>query len=255
MLDDFEELDAPGTAGARSLTPIDREPDVALAADELGVRVARASAPVPEAAQETRFTANGFSLDQILADRPDVYQAYFTQFYGAANDRNSEAWIGRVGGDTPQDYANYWYETYGRFEGYAPAGAEAEFEPLDIARLLRERPDVFQAYFTEYYGPHNDQRSSAWLNRVGGESVEDYARYWYVHYGRAEGYSQASSQAAGPGPVSEDGAPSPPSAPDPGYRQEDPSLDPWNHPALYPGATPPDPTEVGQGFPPPDPFG
>jgi len=191
-----------------------------------------------------RTTAGGLDLDQILKDRPDVFQAYWTEFYGAANDRNSTAWDDRIGGETPQDYANYWYEKYGRFEGYTQAG-HAPAEDIDLDRLLRERPDVFQAYFTEYYGDHNDRHSSAWADRVGGVTVQDYARYWYDHYGRHEGYSQRAPAAPG--------EPDPPAQPDPDYHLEDPSLDPWNHPVLYPDAVPPE--SVGQSPPPPDPFG
>lgn len=66
------------------------------------------------------MTADGIPLSQILSDRPDVFRAFFTEYYGANNDRHSSAWVDRVGGETVEDYANYWYERHGRWEGYAP---------------------------------------------------------------------------------------------------------------------------------------
>lgn len=129
------------------------------------------------------------------------------------------------------------------------AAAAAPAEDLDVGRLLRDRPDVFQAFFTEYYGPNNDRHSSAWLDRVGGETVQDYARYWYDHYGRAEGYSQAE------GGTVADAPPAEPATPEPGYRNEDPSLDPWNHPALYGDSWRDWWQPSGGSPPPPDPFG
>lgn len=137
-----------------------------------------------------RTTADGVSLAKILRDRPDVFQAFFTEFYGANNDHHSSAWIKRVGGTTPEDYANYWYETYGKHGEYAGAPARAPAEAIDYDRLLRDRPDVFQAAFTEYYGPNNDRNSHAWVDRVGGTTPQHYAKYWYETYGKAEGYTQ-----------------------------------------------------------------
>ena len=57
-----------------------------------------------------RTTADGIELAQILRDRPDVFRAFFTEYYGRNNDHNSDAWFKRVGGASPEDYANYWYE-------------------------------------------------------------------------------------------------------------------------------------------------
>jgi len=192
---------------------------------------------------------------QILRDRPDVLAGFYAEFYGPNNDRNSPAWTDRVGGETPQDYARYWYETYGRAEGYvagsganaAPAeGAEAPLgrttlDGVPIAKILADRPDVFQAFFTEFYGPNNDRHSDAWAERVGGVTVEDYAEYWYNAHGRVEGYTPSAPQAAPPGPESTPDPPleqGPPSEP---LRVEDPSLDPWNHPAIFPDWQPPYP--------------
>ncbi|MCA2510500.1 MAG: hypothetical protein IM561_08970 [Microcystis sp. M60BS1] len=66
-----------------------------------------------------RLTSNGFDLTQLMRDRPDVYRAFFTEYNNPrSNDKNSTAWINRVGGNDPYSYANYWYNTYGRNEGY-----------------------------------------------------------------------------------------------------------------------------------------
>lgn len=184
-----------------------------------------------------------------------MFAAYYSEFYGASNDRHSSAWLDRVGGESAVDYARYWYEAHGRYEGYtqASAGAAAPVEGvgdpvpgrttidgIPLSRILSDRPDVFQAYFTEYYGANNDRNSDAWVQRVGGATVEDYANYWYNAHGRMEGYAPSGLGS--------------PAAPDPGgaldpidgddrepLRVEDPSLDPWNHPAIYPDWQPPYP--------------
>lgn len=134
-------------------------------------------------------SADDLDVEQLLKDRPDVFAAFYRDFYGPNNDRNSSAWVDRVGGETVQDYARYWYEKYGKWEGYAQT-ERAAAENISIERLLQDRPDVFRAYFTEYYGPNNDRNSSAWVDRVGGETLHDYAKYWYRTYGKAEGYTQ-----------------------------------------------------------------
>ncbi|WP_197424594.1 hypothetical protein, partial [Phenylobacterium sp. CCH12-B4] len=192
---------------------------------------------------------------QILRDRPDVYAGFYRDFYGPNNDRNSPAWVDRVGGETPEDYARYWYEAHGRFEGYTPGsglqGAPVEgadeapagrttIDGIPLSKILSDRPDVFQAFFTEYYGPNNDRNSDAWVQRVGGSTVEDYANYWYNAHGKVGGYVPSGSGAA------RDPAPDPVAAPggDGGLAPlpaEDPSLDPWNHPAIYPDWQPPYP--------------
>lgn len=199
---------------------------------------------------------------QILRDRPDVYAAFYLEFYGANNDRNSPAWVERVGGETPEDYARYWYNAHGRAEGYTPdsgfQGAPAEggidarvgrttIDGIPLSKILSDRPDVFQAFFTEYYGPNNDRHSDAWAERVGGTTVEDYANYWYNAHGKVSGYVPSGQPpAADPDPVA---------APDPVAGDaleplpvEDPSLDPWNHPAIYPDWQPPT-EESGDGSP------
>lgn len=219
-------------------------------------------------AQSPTTAGDNVSLQQILIDRPDVLRAYYEAYYGRGNDRNSDAWVKRVGGETAEDYARYWYEKYGRWEGYAQTDRQAA-QAIDIDRLLAERPDVFRAYYEGYYGPGNDRKSNAWAERVGGETLQDYAKYWYVTYGRAEGYSQAPP--AAPAPVQEEPeAPWEPDAPGEPAVPVDPSLDPWNHPALYPdwkppyeGWTPPDTPAaasadllaVGRALSDPDPFG
>jgi hypothetical protein len=148
---------------------------------------------------------------RILRDRPDVYAAFYSEFYGSHNDRNSHAWIDRVGGESPEDYARYWYNSYGRFEGYTPGtrsiGAPAEgssdalqgrttLDGIPVAKILSDRPDVFQAFFTEYYGAGNDRHSNAWVQRVGGTTVEDYANYWYNAHGKVSGYVPSAPPAA-----------------------------------------------------------
>lgn len=169
--------------------------------------------------------AEGDFAAQILRERPDVYAAYYREFYSALNDRHSPAWVDRVGGETPEDYARYWYKTYGEREGYTPgesAGASAALEEgaapvgrttydgVPIARILADRPDVFQAFFTEYYGAGNDRHSDAWAQRVGGNTVEDYADYWYKAHGKAEGYRPSVSS-----PQPEPEAPAPGDDPPP----------------------------------------
>lgn len=222
-------------------------------------------------AQSPTTAQDNVSLSQILIDRPDVLRAYYEAYYGPNNDRNSDAWIKRVGGETAEDYARYWYEKYGRWEGYAQTERQAA-QAIDIERLLVERPDVLRAYYEGFYGPGNDRKSSAWADRVGGETLQDYAKYWYVSYGRAEGYGQAPPHVPVPVPVQEEPeAPWEPDAPGEPAVPVDPSLDPWNHPALYPdwkppyeGWTPPDAPSastaedllaVGRPLSDPDPFG
>jgi len=187
----------------------------------------------------------------ILRDRPDVYASFYAEFYGPNNDRHSSAWADRVGGETPEDYARYWYETHGRTEGYTPesgGGAapgegsadtpqgRTTIDGVPLSKILQDRPDVFQAFFTEYYGPNNDRHSDAWVERVGGATVEDFANYWYNAHGKLEGYRPSTASAPEPTPD-----PAPPtdaaSASEPPVA--DPSLDPWNHPAIYPDWQPP----------------
>lgn len=173
----------------------------------------------PDEQPAVRTTSDGVPLSQILRDRPDVFQAFFTEYYGPHNDRHSHAWIDRVGGATPEDYARYWYESGGRY-AYTPSqggGARSPLEPADYAggrttsdgvyldQILHDRPDVFQAFFTEYYGPNNDRHSSAWMDRVGGATPQDYAKYWYEHGGK---YSYTPEPAKidppDPGPADQD---------------------------------------------------
>lgn len=184
-----------------------------------------------------RTTRDGVSLDRILSDRPDVFAAYFREFHGPNNDTHSKAWVDRVGGDTIQDYANYWYEQHGRWEGHGSradgsAGAPDEdsgpqllpgivetgrltSDGVPISQILTDRPDVFRAFFTEYYGRNNDHHSSAWMDRVGGATPEDYASYWYERHGKWGEYVPRA-----PDPV---GAEELPAAEDP----EPPEAAPW----------------------------
>jgi len=149
------------------------------------------------------------SLTRILEERPDVLRAFYEEYYGPGNDRDSNAWAKRVGEATPEAYAKYWYETRGRWEGYAQS-EKAAAEATDVRRLLVERPDVMRAFYEEYYGPNNDRKSDAWTERVGGATPEDYAKYWYETHGWREGYTQRPSAEAAPpeldplAPVGED---------------------------------------------------
>jgi len=61
--------------------------------------------------------------------------------------------------------------------------------------------------------------------------VEAFANYWYNAHGKLEGYRPSSASAPEPTldpapPADAASAAEPPVA--------DPSLDPWNHPAIYP---------------------
>lgn len=205
----------------------------------------------PGAAPQAETPSDDIDPLQILRDRPDVYAGFYAEYYGPHNDRHSPAWADRVGGETPEDYARYWYKTYGRSEGYTagPGGAAALAEGSDgaaqgrttidgipLSKIIEDRPDVFQAFFTEYYGPNNDRHSDAWVERVGGATVEDFANYWYNAHGRLEGYRP--STAAAPEPTS-DPVPTSTAEPAAGPPVADPSLDPWNHPAIYPDWEPP----------------
>ena len=119
------------------------------------------------------------SADQILHDRPDVLAAFHSEYWGSNNDRHSSAWDDRVGGHTAQDYALYWYNKMGGSASYEPSGSAAApalddaaapvgrttYDGVSLNQILTDRPDVFQAFFTEYYGPNNDRHSSAWDDR------------------------------------------------------------------------------------------
>ncbi|WP_337186854.1 hypothetical protein [Phenylobacterium sp.] len=204
-------LDAEGTASGL-LAPAE-----ALAATAPGVRTTR----------------DGIPIEQILRDRPDVFRAFDT-FHGGGNDLHSSAWIQRVGGTTVEDYANYWYEQYGRWEGYGQGGSGGAAAPLEdggfvlppgiletgrttvegylLSQILTERPDVFRAFFTEFHGPNNDRNSSAWVDRVGGTTVEDYANYWWETHGRSSGWTpgQGGQDGGGGAPPDAEGEPEDP---------------------------------------------
>jgi hypothetical protein len=184
-------------------------------------------------AQGQTTAKDNVSLERILTERPDVLRGFYEAFYGPQNDRKSNAWTERVGGDTPEAYAKYWYEKHGRWEGYAQ-NDKAAAEAINVGRLLAERPDVFRSFFQEYYGPQNDRKSSAWLDRVGGETVEDYAKYWYVAHGQREGYTQRA-----PAPVESPRDLGQPQVPEAPTEAHDPSEDPWNHPSVFPDWQPP----------------
>ncbi|MDZ4373498.1 MAG: hypothetical protein U1C74_19030 [Phenylobacterium sp.] len=179
-----------------------------------------------------RTTRDGVPIEQILRDRPDVFRAFHESFHGAGNDPGSRAWIDRVGGTTVEDYANYWYEQHGRWEGYGQGGGGGAAAPLEdgafalppgiaetgrttvdgyrISQILTERPDVYRAFFTEFYGPNNDRNSDAWVNRVGGTTVEDYANYWWETYGRWSGWTPGGSGGGGGASPDEDDGNGPP---------------------------------------------
>jgi hypothetical protein len=174
-----------------------------------------------------RTTVDGVSLQQILLDRPDVLRAFYEEFYGSNNDHHSHAWMERVGGNTPEDYANFWYNTSGKLEGYVPSagpggshsaldsgrwpGDHFSTDGIDLDQILRERPDVMKAFYDGFFGPNNDRHSSAWVDRVGGTTAQDYANYWYHNHGIYEGYSQdmAWGSRAAPPPPEPDPIPDP----------------------------------------------
>ena len=179
----------------------------------------------PAAPPADLMTSDGVSIAQILRDRPDVFAAFFTEYYGAGNDRHSEAWANRVGEATPEAYASYWYEHYGRFGGYVAGssgslyGAPVEeplvfsgrttFNGIPLSQILHDRPDIYRAFFTEYYGANNDRHSDAWQNRVGGATPEDYANYWYETYGKYGAYSPSVPASPTPDPEPQEPPPIP----------------------------------------------
>lgn len=158
------------------------EPDLAWSAPDLGAAAAGDDPPQ-------------ISADRILLERPDVLRAFYEAFHGPENDRGSAAWAKRVGGETPEAYARYWYDSHGRYEGYNQGPTTAQ-DNVSLSRILDERPDVLRAFYDEYYGPHNDRHSNAWAKRVGGDTPEAYAKYWYENHGRWEGYAQSEKAAA-----------------------------------------------------------
>lgn len=201
-------------------------------------------------AQGATTAQDNVDLQKILTDRPDVLKEFYKEFYGANEGKHASGWVDRIGGDTPEAFAKYWYEKHGKWEGYAQSEKQAA-ENVDVERILTDRPDVMRGFYEGFYGPNNDRHSHAWADRVGGETVQDYAKYWYTTHGKAEGYTQAKAAQSSPAPVTEDGR----TAPDTGGESPplttdaespagvviDPSLDPWNHPAIYPNWTPPYP--------------
>jgi hypothetical protein len=213
-------------------TPLASEPLPALDVEGVAYATPESFSAAPaegDAAALGRTTKDGVSLAQILAERPDVYAGFFTAYFGKNNDHHSDAWAKRVGGETPEDYANYWYETYGRYGDYKPGGGTAgapleegqefggrtTYNGISIAQILHDRPDVYRAFFTEYYGPNNDRKSDAWVNRVGGETPEDYANYWYEKYGWYQYTPPARPSAPEPEPQPEDGVIAPPAEDEP----------------------------------------
>lgn len=195
-------LDASFDAPAAVQDPAPTEPQAPLSLTVTAAPVEAASPFSPT----TRTTSDGVLLETILSDRPDVFRSFFDTYYSASTDHHSPAWQSRVGGATPEDYANYWYETHGRAAGYQPGVAEPGFDPVRamlgdtpadlttfdgvlIADILEARPDVFRAFFTEFHGPNNDQRSPAWDDRVGGHELADYVNHWWEIYGEYSGYT------------------------------------------------------------------
>lgn len=216
-LDEVEASTANGQAWPtpQEATSFDDNPPLAPEGSEVPARAA--SAPPWE------LSTDGIDPSRILLDRPDVFQGFYSAYYGPENDHRSHAWADRVGDATPEAYALYWYKTYAFWEGYRPSTGEATPDPqrilalLDPAggerttadgvplnQILSERPDVFQAFYREFYGPGVDHHSSAWANRVGGATPQDYANYWYEAHGKAEGY--APQQACTAPPLIEMGA-------------------------------------------------
>lgn len=108
------------------------EPDLAQATPDLSE---------VQAAPAGLVTSDGIEIAQILRDRPDVFAAFFTEYYGAGNDRHSDAWANRVGGATVEDYANYWYETYGKYGVYQPSTPSSPSDPDPAPEPVPTEPE------------------------------------------------------------------------------------------------------------------
>jgi hypothetical protein len=94
-----------------------------------------------------RMTSDGkYNLDDILRQRPDVYNLAFSEYNSpTANDKNSTAWLNRVGGTTPEDYAHYWYDSGGKNEwanmNHTPAAGGGTPTPTGVDGTTTQNPN------------------------------------------------------------------------------------------------------------------
>lgn len=149
----------------------------------------------------------GVDLERLLHERPDVMKSYYEGFYETGFDRKPDAWVARVGGASLDDYAKYWFDRHGKWEGYSqsPTG-----ERLSVEQLLHDRPDVLRAFYQEYYEQGAFKHAAEWNLRIGGATPEDYAKYWYDRHGKWEGYVQVQPEPEPepePEPIPEDEPP------------------------------------------------
>ncbi len=173
---------------ADEIPPPSPEP-VADTPPEAAPAILWAPQPVPDG-------PDSILVSRILAERPDVLNAYFVEHI-RHDGRQHEGWVKQIGGsDSAEGYARYWYERNGRFEGYNQ-GQTTAGDNIDIGRLLAERPDVFHAYQRDYLD-HKGWKSHEWKEVLGGNSAEDYAKYWFRNHGQHEGYNQRPPAAAAP---------------------------------------------------------
>ena len=127
------------------------------------------------------------SASDILFQRPDVLEGFYTAYYEGGAYKAPTQWRDHVGGETPEAYAKYWADRHGKWEGFARTPGEG----VDLGRLLQERPDVIASYYTGFYEAGNDRKPEGWIAQVGGASLEDYGKYWYDRHGKWEGYTQS----------------------------------------------------------------
>lgn len=189
------------------------------------------------------------SVDRILAERQDVLNAYFQGWFKTqGHEHLRDEWVGKVGGSTPEAYARYWYDNHGRFDGYSQGQITAA-ENISLDQLVRDRPDVVEAYVRDFQANHHHGKPEpVWTSKVGGEGLHDYARYWFNNHGRYEGYNQRP-----PAPAVADEPEAAPFDPNP---PEPPVIDPAAEvPADAAAVTPPladDPIQL-VGYAPPEP--
>jgi hypothetical protein len=176
-------LVAGGETPTADASPTGEEP----AAGPAPAAAAEVEPPAPSEPLPAVEVGPARSADAILVERPDVLGGFYREFYESGAYRHPADWTAKVGGQTAEDYARYWYDQHGKWEG----GARSPEEAVDVVRLLHERPDVMAAYYEGFYEGGNDRQPGAWLSQVGGTQVEDYAKYWYDRHGKWEGYSQS----------------------------------------------------------------
>lgn len=119
-----------GTDGTTTATPTTTSPAATASpftGDPTGLKALTAAPTIDDyitnvlgGKNQDILDADGTSMDAILRAHPDVYSAFFNEFNGPNNDKNSTAWQNRVGGETPENYAQYWYDSMGGKANGAP---------------------------------------------------------------------------------------------------------------------------------------